>query len=103
MKFETYLLLALIVFGIWKTNRSVQRSQTGQERFFIVRASIFFWFVGFLALAALLILPGRALALLFVPVFFGGVSLAKFFRDVRMRMRRGNAERVDIDRMKRIN
>ena len=103
MKFETYLLLALLVFGIWKTNRSVQRSRTVQERFFTVRASIFFWFVGFLGLAALLVLPARALLLLLLPVAFGGLSVVKFFRDARSRVRQANEERVDIDRMKRIN
>ncbi|EDY21179.1 hypothetical protein CfE428DRAFT_1472 [Chthoniobacter flavus Ellin428] len=103
MKFETYLLLALLVFGIWKTNRSVQRSRTVQERFFTVRASIFFWFVGFLGLTALLLLPVRALILLLLPVAFGGLTLVKFFRDVRSRLRQTDEERVDIERMKRIN
>ncbi len=103
MKFETYLLLAIVLFGVWKTHRSVQRSQTEQERYFTMRASIFSWFVGFLLLAALLLLPFRVLVLLLVPVVFGGLTVAKFLRDARARLRRGNQERVDIDRMKRVN
>ena len=50
-KFETYLLLALLLFGVWRTNRSVQRSQSAQERQFAMRTSIFTWFVGFIMLA----------------------------------------------------
>ena len=103
MKFETYLLLMIVLFGVWKTHRSVQRSETAQERYFTMRASIFSWFVGFVVLAALLLLPFRVLALLLVPMIFGGLTVAKFLRDARVRMRRENQERVDIDRMKRVN
>ncbi|MEI9895507.1 MAG: hypothetical protein WDN28_16850 [Chthoniobacter sp.] len=103
MKFETYLLLAIVLFGVWKTHRSVQRSETAQERDFTMRASIFSWFAGFLVLAAFLILPLRVLALLLVPIVFGGISVVKFLRDARARLRRANEERVDIDRMKRVN
>lgn len=103
MKFETYLLLALLLFGVWKTHRNMQRSRTAQERYFVLRASIFTWFVGFLLLGAFLFLPNRARVLLLVPVIFGGISLMKFLRDARTRLRRENEQRVDIDRMKRVN
>jgi len=103
VKFETYLLLALVLFGVWKTHRSVQRSQTAQERYFTMRASIFSWLVGFVVLAGVLFLPFRVLVLLLVPVAFGGLSVVKFLRDARERLRRENEERVDIDRMKRVN
>lgn len=103
MKFEIYLLLALLVFGIWKTNRSVQRSQTVEERAFTVRTSIFSWFVGFLLLTAILFLPFRALILLLLPVGFGVITMAKFLRDARMRLRREQQERVNLERMKRAN
>jgi hypothetical protein len=103
VKFETYLLLALLLYGVWKTQKSVQRSQTAQERFFTLRASIFSWFVGFVLLAAFLFLPMKARVLLLLPVFFGAISMAKFLRDARARLRRTDQERVDIDRMKRIN
>lgn len=103
MKFEIYLLLALLIFGIWKTNRSVQRSQTAQERAFTVRTSIFSWFVGFILLAALILLPLRALMLLLLPVAFGVLSITKFLHDARARLRREQQGRVDIERMKRVN
>jgi len=103
VKFETYLLLSIVLFGVWKTHRSVQRSATAQERYFTMRASIFSWFVGFVLLAVLLFLPFRVLVLLLVPVVFGGLTVVKFLRDARERLRRENQERVDIDRMKRVN
>jgi len=103
MKFEIYLLLGVLLFGVWRTNRSVQRSQSAEERHFAVRSSIFVWFVGFLLLAAFLFLPNKARVLLFVPVFFGAVSLTKYLRDARERMRRESAEKVDLERMKRVN
>ena len=81
----------------------MQRSQTAQERFFAMRTSIFSWFVVFLLVAAFLFLPNRARILLLLPVVLGGIGVARFFRDARARLRRGNQERVDIERMKRVN
>ncbi len=103
MKFEIYLLLILLIFSIWKTHRSVQRSHTVQERAFTMRVSIFSWFMGFLLLAAVLFLPFRALMLLLLPVGFGVISVAKFLRDARIRLQREQQERVDLERMKRAN
>lgn len=103
MKFEIYLLLILLIFGIWKTHRSVQHSQTQQERAFTMRVSIFSWFVGFLLLTAILFLPFRALMLLLLPVGFGVITVAKFLRDARMRLQREEQERVNLERMKRAN
>jgi hypothetical protein len=103
VKFETYLLLGVLIYFVWKTNRSVRISRSAQERYFALRASIFMWFVGFLLLAAFLFLPNKARVLLLLPVVFGGLSLARFFRDTRARLRRETQDRVDVDRMKRIN
>jgi len=103
MKIETYLLLTLIIVFIWKTHRSVQRCVTPQERYFTMRTSIFTWFVGFLLLMALLFLPNRARLLLLIPIFFGWIGVARFFRDTRARMRRAAESRADIERMKRVN
>jgi hypothetical protein len=103
VKFETYLLLAFLIFCVWKTHRSVQRSQTPRERFFVMRVSIFGWFLVFLLLLAIVFLPGKALILLLLPVVLGGISVARFLRDARARLRRANEERVDLERMKRVN
>jgi len=103
VKFETYLLLALILFCLWRTHRSVQRSQTPQERFFAMRTSIFSWFVVFLLLAGFVFLPNKARILLLLPVVLGGISVVRFLRDARARLRRKHQEGVDIERMKRVN
>jgi len=103
MKFETYLLLGVILYGVWRTNRSVQRCQTAQERFFAVRASVFVWFVGILLVVAFLFLPNKVRAVLLIPIFLGAVSLARFLHEARARLRRGTEERVDLERMKRVN
>jgi hypothetical protein len=103
MKFETYLLLGVILYGVWRTNRSVQRSQTAQKRYFAVRSSVFLWFVGVLLVGALLFLPNKMRILLLIPAFFGVVSLARFLSDARDRLRRQTEERVDLERMKRVN
>jgi len=95
MKFETYLLLGILVYGIWRTNRSVQRSQTVAERNFTVRTSVFLWFLGLLVLGGIL--------LLLIPVFVGAVTLAKLLRDARGRLRQQAQERVDLERMRRVN
>jgi fatty acid desaturase len=103
MKFETYLLLGILVFGVWRTNRGVQRAQTVAERNFTVRTSVFVWFLGLLVLGGILFLPLRAILLLLIPVFFGGVTLARLLREARDRLRQQAQERVDLERMKRVN
>ena len=103
MKFETYLLLGILVYGVWRTNRSVQRSQTMAERNFTVRTSVFLWFLGLLVLGGILFLPFRAILLLLIPVFVGAVTLTRLLRDARGRLRQQAQERVDLERMKRVN
>jgi hypothetical protein len=103
VKFETYLLLAFILFCVWRTHLSVRRGQTARERFFAMRTSIFSWFVVLLLVAAFLFLPNRARVLLLLPVVLGGISVARFFRDPRARLRRANQDRVDIERMTRVD
>ena len=86
MKFETYLLLAVLIFGIFKTRRTVQQSQSAKERFFAIRASAFTWLVGILLFAAFVFLPNK-----------------QRWRNARARLRQENQERVDLERMKRVN
>ena len=102
MKFETYLLLAALIFGIFKTSRAVRRSQSAQERFFAIRASAFTWVVGLALLSAFLFLPNRARILFLLPAFVVVFSLASFWRNARARLRAETRERVDLERMKRV-
>jgi predicted membrane protein len=103
VKIETYLLVALLIFGIFRTRRTVQRSQSPEERFFAIRASAFTWLVGILLLTAFLFLPTRQRVLFLLPAFVAVISLAKLWRNARTRLRQERQERVDIERMKRVN
>lgn len=103
MKIETYLLLAVLLFGVWKTHRSVRRSQTAEERFFTIRASAFTWVVGIGLLTAFIFLPGRARILILLPAFIIVMSLMKFWQNARLRLRRERAEKLNLDQMKRVN
>ena len=103
MKFETYLLLAVLIFGIFKTRRTVQQTQTAKERFFAIRASAFTWLVGILLFAAFVFLPNKQRVLMLLPAFVIVVSVAKLWTNARARLRRENQERIDLERMKRVN
>jgi FlaA1/EpsC-like NDP-sugar epimerase len=103
MKFETYLLLAVLIFGVFKTHRTVQRSQSAKERFFAIRASALTWMVGIVLFAAFVLLPNKLRVLMLLPAFVVVVSVAKLWRNARARLRQESQERVDLERMKRVN
>ena len=103
MKFETYLLLAALLFGVLKTHRSVRRSQSEEERFFAIRASAFTWVVGIGLLTTFIFLPGRARILILLPAFFIVLSLMKFWQNARLRLRREREEKLNLDQMKRVS
>lgn len=103
MKFETYLLLALLIFGIFRTQRTIKRSANAQERFFVIRASLFTWLIGIVLVSACLFLPSRARILFLLPAFVIAMSVVKFWQNGRARLRQESQERVDLERMKRVN
>lgn len=103
MKLVIYLLLALLIFGVFRTHRSVRRSVTPEERAISIRVSAFAWLTGFLFLLALVFLPNKQRVIMLIPAFIFAVSFAKFWRDKRARLRHENDERSRLDRMKRVN
>ena len=103
MKIATYLLLAILLFGVFRTHRSVRRSVTAEERGMVIRMSAFAWLVGFLFLIALLFLPIKPGVIMLLPAFIFAVAFARFWRDKRARLRRENDERVNLERMKRVH
>ena len=103
MRIVTYLLLALLLFGVFRTHRSVRRIVTAEERGMAIRVSAFAWLMGFIFLIALIFLPNKQRVIMMLPAFIFAVAFAKFWRDKRARMRRENAERVNLERMKRVN
>ena len=103
MKIAIYLLLAILLFGVFRTHRSVRRSASAEERAITIRVSAFAWLVGFLLLIAFLFLPGKQRVILLLPAFIFAVAFAKFWRDKRARLRRESEEQTRLDRMKRVN
>ena len=43
MKLLTWLLLAALIFGVFRTHRTVRTSRTAEERFFAIRVSAVTW------------------------------------------------------------
>ena len=104
MKIQIYLLLALLVFGVFKTHRSVRKSESAEERSFAIRVSAFTWVLGFLLLATFLILPNTGQRLVFLlPVMVIVLALLKLWKNGRGRLRKEQQERVEVERMKRVN
>ena len=103
MKIAIYLLLAVLLFGVFRTHRSVRRSASAEERAIAIRVSAFAWLVGLLLLLAFLFLPNRQRVILMFPTFIGAVGLAKFWRDKRAQLRRASEEQTRLDRMKRVH
>ena len=104
MKIQTYLLLALLLFGVFKTHRSVRKSQSTEERSFAIRVSAFTWLLGFLLLATFLILPNTGQRLVFLlPVGVIVIALLKLWKNGRGRLRKEQQDRMELERMKRVN
>src|SRR5678815_4107420 len=104
LKIQIYLLLALLIYGIFSTHRSVRRSESAEERFFTIRVTAFSWLLGIVLFAAFLFLPNLGQRIVFLmPVFVIAVTLAKFWKNGRARLRREHQEREALDRMKRAN
>ena len=103
MKILTFLLLAVLIFGVFGTHRSVRRAETPQERTLAIRVAAVGWLFGFLFLLGLFFLPNKLRVVMLLPAFFLGVSIAKAWRDSRARLRRELAGRVEFDRMKRVH
>ena len=103
MRIVTYLFLALLLFGVFRTHRSVRRSVTAEERGMAIRVSAFAWLMGFIFVIALIFLPNKQRVIMMLPAFIFAVAFAKFWRDKRARLRRENEERVNLERMKRVN
>jgi len=103
MKIATFLLVGLLIYAILSTHFTVRRCQSEKERAFAIRISLFSWVVGFLLALAFLFLPNKQRVLMLLPVFFAAVTLAKFWRNSRDRLRREQEERLNLERMKRVN
>jgi Na+/H+ antiporter NhaD/arsenite permease-like protein len=102
MKILTFLIVGLLAYAVLSTHFAVRRCQSEKERAFAIRISAFSWLVGFLLLIAFVFLPNKQRVLMILPAFFSAVTLAKFWRNSRDRLRREQQGRVDLERMKRV-
>jgi Na+/H+ antiporter NhaD/arsenite permease-like protein len=103
MKIATYLLLGLLIYAVLSTHFTVRRCQSEKERSVAIRFASFSWMIGFLLLVAFLFLPNKQRVLMLLPAFFAAVTLAKFWQNTRERLRKEQKERVNLERMKRVN
>lgn len=103
MKFLTWIIAFVLIVGVFSTQRSVRRSTSEAERFFAMRLALFSWLAGLAIVIALIFLPNKQRVLMMIPVFVLSVSVAKLWRTGRARLRREEAERGSLDRMKRVN
>lgn len=103
MKFLIWFIALVLIVCVFGTHRTVRRSTSEAERFFAMRLALFSWVSGFAFLIALLFLPNKQRVLLMIPLFVLVVTVAKLWRTGRARLRREEAERGGIDRMKRVN
>jgi L-asparagine transporter-like permease len=103
MNLLTYIMIGFLIWSAFTTQRSVQQSRTPQERAFVIRATAICWLVGFLFVLALIFLPNKGRVVMMLPAFFIAVALGKAWRNTRERLRREEQQRVDFERMKRVN
>jgi hypothetical protein len=79
-------------------------SATGpRERAFAIRFAAFSWLAGLLFLAAFIYTPGVGRLILMVPGFLLAVSMARWWKKSRARLRQEEGGGIDFERMKRVN
>lgn len=104
MKFlPALIVLALLGYAIWGMQRTGGRTGSAREKALVIRGIAAFAVLGLIFVVALIFMPNRARVLMMLPMFFVAVGLGKAWRDSRQRLRRAEQERVDLEKMKRVN
>ena len=103
MKFAILILLGLLIYGVINTYLTMRLARSPEERAAAVRIVTFAWISGATLLVAFLFLPGKHRVLMLIPMLLGAVTVSKIWRSTRARIRREQAEIVDLERMKRVN
>lgn len=103
MMFAWLAILGVVLFLVWKTWVFVNRGRTPLERSLAMRGAAIFWFLGFLFLVGIVLIPMPFKLLFVIPAFLVGGTVAKVFRDARNRLAEERTGRVDIEKMKRVN
>jgi fatty acid desaturase len=98
------IILALLAYGFWGMQRTPEKpSGTAREKALAIRGIAMLVVLAVVFVGALLFLPNKARVLMMLPAFFVAVTVGKAWRDSRRRLRRAEQERVDLEKMKRIN
>ncbi len=96
------LAIALITFVVWPRLK-IWRAGTPAERAFTMRFTIFTWFIGFLFVLGFMFLPDKGRVVMLLPAFIAGVSLTKWWKKSRARLRREARMDTNFERARRIN
>lgn len=102
MKVTIYILLACLIWSIFRTQRTLRACKTEQQRTFAIRTTIAAWLLGFVFIAAMVFLPDKARVLMLLPAFFVTMSVARAWYNTRERLRREAQGRLDLESMKRV-
>lgn len=100
-----YLFLAAVALGWFFLMPKVRafRSQSDEEKSFAIRFGIFTWVTGLLFLAAFMFLPNKGRIIMVLPFFIIAVTLAKWWKKSRNRMRQEAEQDSNFARARRIN
>ena len=79
------------------------RAGSAAERAFTIRFTVFTWLIGFVFVAAFLFLPNKGRVVMMLPVFLVTVSLGKWWKNSRARLRREAAMDTNFERARRVN
>lgn len=94
--------IALLAWVVWPQLAKF-RAGSAAERAFTIRFTVFTWLIGFLFVAAFLFLPNKGRVIMLLPVFLVAVSLAKWWKNSRARLRREAAMDLNFERARRVN
>ena len=104
MKFlAPLIILALLGYSLWGMQRTDGRTGSAREKALAIRGIAAFAVLALMFVAALIFLPNRGRVLMMLPAFFLAVAIGKAWRNSRERLRRVEQERVDLEKMKRVN
>lgn len=102
-----HFLLAIlaIAFVGWLVWPQIAKFRAGSaaERAFTIRFTAFTWLIGLLFVAAFIFLPNKGRVIMMLPVFLVAVSLAKWWKNSRARLRREAQLDTNFERARRVN
>jgi hypothetical protein len=102
MLLPAILAIALAAWMLWPQIAKF-RAGSAAERAFTIRFTAFTWLIGFLFVGAFIFLPNKGRVVMMLPVFLVTVSLAKWWKNSRARLRNEAAMDSKFQRARRVN